>query len=62
MCISETPANEVPIIFVPSAPVMRLDAARAVPFVHRIEPFAEAAERHRHLNDVGEVSLDSLYA
>ena len=36
MSISETPTNEVLIIFVPSAPLVCLDATRPVPLVHGV--------------------------
>ena len=48
------------IIFVPSAPFVWVDATRAVPFVHRIEPLTEAAFRHGHFNYVREIPLDCL--
>ena len=36
MCISEAPSNVIPIILVPTAPMMRLESTRAVPFVHGV--------------------------
>jgi hypothetical protein len=56
--ISKTPANEIALVLVPCASALWFDATRTVPFVHVIQPFAEAAERHRHFNDVGKFAFD----
>ena len=56
--ISKTPPNEIALVLVPSTSVTWLNVTRTVPFVHVIQPFAEAAERHRHFNDVGKFAFD----
>ena len=42
----------------PSAPVAEFNAARAMPFVHGVQPFTEPAERHRSFYDVREIPPD----
>ena len=56
--ISKTTPNEIAPVLAPSTSATWLNVTRTVPFVHVIEPFAEAAERHRHFNDVGKFAFD----
>src|SRR5476651_843336 len=50
------PPQMVLIVFAATASEARFDAAHGMKVMHGIEPIAEAALRHRNLNDLRELS------
>ena len=56
--IGEAPADMIAAFLAPTATVVVLDAPLGMEGVHRVQPPAEAAQRHGYLDHVREIPLD----